>query len=139
MNSDQAHDAVTLSAMTVAGVYTYRKLVESKPSSPTSHFVIGFGFVYVTLAVLADEAPALGGMLALLIAVSDLLVNGVAIIGDLSDALKATAAVTKPTTTTPAAPAAPAAATVPFGSTPPTAIPLLPATQPSLPSTPAQP
>ena len=31
MNSDQAQSAVTISAMTVAGIFAYRKLVEPAP------------------------------------------------------------------------------------------------------------
>lgn len=92
MNEDQAQTAVSVSAVVVAGTYAYRKLVETPPvSSSTSHFVIGFGFTFVTLAIAAQAAPALGGMLAILIAVGDFLVNGTALFKDLNGALSATA------------------------------------------------
>jgi hypothetical protein len=93
MTVDQAQSAVSVSAVVVAGVYGYRKLVESDPkAAPTAHFVIGFGFVFITLALVAQAAPSLGGMLAILIAGGDLLTNGIALTNDLTGALKATAA-----------------------------------------------
>jgi hypothetical protein len=90
MNSDQAQSAVTISAMTVAGIFAYRKLVEPAPktkSPPTSHFVVGFGVVFVSLAVAAQAAPQFGGMMAILVAVGDLLANGQAIANDIVNAL----------------------------------------------------
>jgi ABC-type uncharacterized transport system permease subunit len=95
MSGDQASSAVTLSAFVVAGIYGYRKLVETNhTSAPTAHFVIGFGFTFIILALIAQGAPALGGMLAILIATGDLLINGIALTKDLSGALNATKAAT---------------------------------------------
>jgi hypothetical protein len=91
MNQQQAQTAVSVSAVLVAGMYAYRKLTESKPSSSTGHFVIGYGFTFLTLSVLAQAAPALGGMFAVLVATGDVLVNGQALFKDLNGALAATA------------------------------------------------
>ena len=94
MTVDQAQSAVSVSAVVVAGVYAYRKLAApagAKPPPPTAHFAIGFGLVYFTLALVAQAAPSLGGMLAVLIAGGDLLTNGIALTNDLTGALKATA------------------------------------------------
>jgi hypothetical protein len=94
MDVDQAQSAVTLSAFVVAGVYGYRKLIEPTTGqgtvSPTSHFVIGWGFVYITLSLIAQGAPELGGMLAILVMVGDLLAQGTSLTKDLTGALKAT-------------------------------------------------
>lgn len=91
MNVDQAQNAVTGSAVLVAGVYAYRKLIETPPtSSSTAHFVIGYAFTFITLAVLAQAAPELGGMLAILVAAGDFLTNGLSLTKDLTGALNAT-------------------------------------------------
>lgn len=91
MNVDQAQSAVTASAVLVVGTYTYRKLTETPPTStPTAHFVIGFAFTFIVIAAIAQAAPELGGMLAILIATGDLLVNGIALTRDLTGALNAT-------------------------------------------------
>jgi hypothetical protein len=94
MTSDQAQSAVSGAAVMVAGVYAYRRLVEpatKTPPAPIAHFVIGFGVTFIVLALLAQSAPALGGMMAILIAVGDLLVNGTTLTRDLTGALNATA------------------------------------------------
>jgi hypothetical protein len=91
MNESQAQTAVSVSAVLVAGMYAYRKLTESKSSSSTGHFVIGYAFTFLTLAVIAQAAPAVGGTLAVLVATGDLLTNGTALFKDLNGALAATA------------------------------------------------
>jgi hypothetical protein len=110
MTTDQAQSAVTLSAFTVAGVFAYRKLVEPKPkgtSPPTSHFVVGFGVVFVSLAVIAQAAPELGGMFAVLVAVGDLLANGQAIAKDITNALGVAKTATSGAAVSTATPASP--------------------------------
>jgi hypothetical protein len=95
MTKEQAQTAVTLSAFVVAAVYIYRRLVETnKTSSSTAHFVIGFGFTYITLGVLAEIAPPLGGSMAYLIALGDFLANGSAVLGDLTGVLGTTRSTT---------------------------------------------
>lgn len=126
MNQQQAQSAVSISAFVVAAIYAYRRLVESsttaKPAASTGHFVIGFGFTYTTLAVLAQGAPELGGMFAILVVVGDILTNGKALTADITTNLNRTKA------TAPAATAAtssglnfqglPALSTTPTGTTP---------------------
>jgi hypothetical protein len=95
VNRLQAQSAVALSAFWVALIFGYRKLTEGavqdvKTAPSTAHFVIGFGFTYVVLATIAQAAPALGGMFAVLVATGDTLANGQAIFGDVTKALKAT-------------------------------------------------
>lgn len=100
MTSDNAHTAVALSAFWVALIFAYRKLTEASSTTPskavpnTAHFIIGFGFVYVVLSTIAEFAPELGGMFAVLIATGDTLVNGQALFGDVTGALKATSTAT---------------------------------------------
>ncbi len=93
MTSDQAQTAVAGSAFVVAAVFAYRKLVEpatqSKTTPATAHFVIGFGVTYIVLSLLAQAAPELGGMFAVLVATADLLNNGQALVKDLNGALGA--------------------------------------------------
>jgi hypothetical protein len=98
MTTDQAQSAVTLSAFVVAGIFAYRKLASGSTAASvpqTSHFVVGFGFTYIILSLLAQAAPALGGMGAILVATGDLLVNGQAITGALQTTLKTTQTATK--------------------------------------------
>lgn len=100
MNAAQAERSVTTSAAVVAGVYAYRRLFEGQSGQaaqhvgqpaaakqlaglggapPLSHFIVGFGFAYLAIAVLAQADPALGGGLAVLVATTTLLTNGVQI------------------------------------------------------------
>ena len=98
MTTDGAQSTVTGSALVVGGVYAYRKLVESSgsaPAAPVSHFVIGFGFVFLTVSVIAQAAPSLGAMLAILIAVGDVVASGTDLASKLSGTLKATQTATK--------------------------------------------
>jgi hypothetical protein len=100
MTADGAKSAVTISAVVVGGTFAYRKITSPAGTPTTSHFLLGFMVVYITLSILADAAPEIGGMGAALVAVGDLLTNGTAITNDLNRGLKATAAATKPTATT---------------------------------------
>ena len=102
MSPEQAQSAVSLSAFVVAVIFAYRKLIEqggasSNPVPSTGHFVIGFGFTFVILSLFAQGAPTLGGMMAILVATGDLLVNGQPLAQDLSGALKATQGATAST------------------------------------------
>jgi hypothetical protein len=91
MTSEQAQSAVALSAFVVAVVFAYRKLAGGKTAPSTSHFVIGFGFTYITLSLVAQAAPELGGMGAILVATGDVLVNGQGLVNDLQGTLQSTA------------------------------------------------
>lgn len=95
MTTQQAQSAVSLSAFVVAGVYAYRKLAEKGTSgtvtaAPLSHFVLGYGFTFIGLSLFAQAAPDFGGMMAVLVAAADLLVNGNKIVSDLTTGLKNT-------------------------------------------------
>ena len=95
MSTDQAQSAVSLSAFVVAAVFGYRKLVEQGIQGgsgvpTTGHFIIGFGFTYVLLSLVAQGAPALGGMMAILVATGDILANGKPLVDDVTKALNAT-------------------------------------------------
>lgn len=93
MSKDSAQSAVSISAFVVAAIFAYRKLTETSTSTPApsvGHFVLGFGFTYVILSILADGAPELGGMLAVLVATGDLLTNGKPLVADLNTGLKNT-------------------------------------------------
>ena len=107
MNTNQAQSAVTLSAFVVGGVYFYRKMTEASGGKgsvpPVAHFVIGFGFVFIALSLVAQGAPELGGMFAVLVATGDLLANGTSLVDDLTGALKHTSAATTPATSAAAA------------------------------------
>lgn len=99
MNRLEAQTAVTLSAFWVAAIFAYRKLSEpvtaaTPAPSSTAHFVIGFGFTYVLLSIVAQVAPPLGGMFAVLVATGDTLANGKPLFADVQKALHATSTAT---------------------------------------------
>lgn len=107
MTSDGAQGAVVTSAVVVAGVWGYRKLVEpataasSRASQPsqallkiigaeprpasTAEFAVAFGFVYLVLSLTATFAPTLAGSIAILVAVGELLTNGASVATDVMD------------------------------------------------------
>jgi hypothetical protein len=97
MTRESAKTAVNTSAFIVATIWAYRKLTEGN-TSPTGHFLTGFFFVYISLAILADSAPPVGGMLAWLVAAGDLLTNGQGLVTDLNKGLQTEATAAAPTT-----------------------------------------
>lgn len=108
-----ARDAVNGAAIVLAGLYFYRKLLEpamnegAKPAQPKTlkgaagqivgigplapmgRFIVGFGFVFLTLSMLEGASPDLAGWFALLIAATAVLGNGVAVAEDLAGQLNA--------------------------------------------------
>lgn len=94
MSPQQAQTAVALSAFVVASIFAYRKLTEQQLKSSTvpntGHFVIGFGFAYIILSLIAQAAPELGGMFAVLVATGDIIANGKPLINDLTRGLQTT-------------------------------------------------
>lgn len=94
MNRSQAETAVTGSALVVGGIYVYRRLSETDaqvsaakglrlkqlagagPVLPVGPFVVGWGFTFLVLALLAQVDPRLGGNLAILVATGSILTNG---------------------------------------------------------------
>lgn len=100
----KAQGAVITSAMVVFGLFVYRKLLAetgagTEPAS-TSEFVTGFFVVYLTLSVMAQAAPSVGGSFAWLVMLGDLLANGQTLVKDVDRGLGTAAAATTSTTTT---------------------------------------
>jgi hypothetical protein len=115
LTSGQARDAINGSAIVVAGIYFYRKLVEPDPNAAlvgrtphrqpntipaaavqligvgplasTGRFVVGFGFTYMVLSLMEGASPDLAGSFALLVALGAVLGNGVAVTKDVKDQL----------------------------------------------------
>lgn len=56
------------------------------PPAPAGKFLVGFGFTYLALAVLAAGVPDLAGAMAILIALACILTNGVSVFSDLKAA-----------------------------------------------------
>lgn len=91
MTEQGAERAVTVSALVVAGVYTYRRLSEgSGPPTQGSKvkqlagqgapasvgaFITAWGAAFLIISIITEAAPGLGGSLALLIATADFLTN----------------------------------------------------------------
>ena len=105
--SAQAERAITTSTLVVGGVYVYRKLIEPAgigtnitggkevsnfiglgPVPPVGVFITAWGFTFLTLSIVAQFAPGLGMAFAILIAVSTLLGNGLAISAHINDKVK---------------------------------------------------
>jgi hypothetical protein len=99
MSRPEAQGWVTTSAVIVAGVFAYRKLMPgSSLTKGSGPFVVGWMVVYVTLSVVAQAAPQLGAMFAGLVALGDVLTNGNELVKDLQQGLVATKAATSPAT-----------------------------------------
>jgi amino acid transporter len=91
MTDQGAERAVTVSALIVAGVYTYRRLTEGSgpPSSgsklaqlagqgaPPSvgSFITAWGFTFLVISIMASINAGFGGSFAILVAVTDVLSN----------------------------------------------------------------
>lgn len=99
MDESSANQAVVMSALTVSGIYFWRKLASPAlpPRSgnrgtnlaqvPLSEFLVGFGFVFTALAMLSAVSAELAGALAILLAVAAILTNGVMLMADLNGRL----------------------------------------------------
>jgi hypothetical protein len=90
MSMDQAAAErwVTISAVTVAGIYAYRRLIEpSTPPAtvkklmgvgelpPLGSWATAWGFTFLVVAIMAEASPPLGGSFAILIMTADILTN----------------------------------------------------------------
>ena len=96
MDKGTAERWVVISALVVAGIYGYRRVVEPAEKGnlknilgqgnpvPIGQFVTAWGFCYLVIAIMAEASPGLGGAFAILIGVSDLLTNGPALFGDIN-------------------------------------------------------
>jgi len=91
MTKESAERAIITSALIVFGIYTYRHLTEGtttqnqgaaqllgKGTPPNfGRFLTGWGFVFLSLSIVAEAAPGVGGMAAILVATADALTNAV--------------------------------------------------------------
>jgi hypothetical protein len=113
-----AEGDIVVCAVIVGGVWAFRTLyetgkaaVESKsspikelsglsahPAHP-AQFIVGFGFVFFTLSVIAIPAPEFAKMFAVLIAVGTTLANGASLFTDVNTAVGATATLESGSTT----------------------------------------
>src|SRR4051794_10936253 len=105
MNSYTAEQAVTGSALVVGGIYIYRRLSEvdvqltnahglrlkqlagAGPVLPAGPFVVGWGFTFLVLSLVAQVNPNLGGNFAILVALGAVLGNGENVFGDINTQL----------------------------------------------------
>src|SRR5215469_2588832 len=141
MSHDTAQRWVTISAVTVAGIYAYRRLTEGSGPPATIPKLMGigelpqlgawataWGFCYLVVAAIAEASPPLGGSFAILIMTADILTNSSNLFSDVSKQQKgdatATAAssqtATNPLVKQPVVPYAPR--TAPKSSTTPPAV-----------------
>lgn len=74
MTSSGAHQAVLVSLAASGAIVTVSALAQG--NAPRPRTIIGGGFAFVVLGFLADAAPELAGMLALLILASVVLADG---------------------------------------------------------------
>lgn len=111
MQRSSAESTVTTSALIVGVVYAYRYFTEGPSSDapslahptaakqlagagglpPLSHFIIGYGFAFMIISVIAQAEPDIGGPLAALVALGTVLAQGQALFGDVGNALTAPA------------------------------------------------
>jgi len=106
MNDSAAERWVTISALTVAGVYAYRRLTETPGQPPVTAkelagvgelpplgaWATAWGFTFLVVAVIATAAPELGAAFAILIATGDLMTNASSILADVGQQEKNTGA-----------------------------------------------
>jgi len=97
MNHDTAERWVVVSAVTVAGIYAYRRLTEPAGPPTTLPKLMGigelpalgawataWGFTFLVVSIMAEASPPLGGSFAILIMTADILTNAQSIIGDVN-------------------------------------------------------
>jgi hypothetical protein len=140
MSQATAERWVTISAVTVAGIYTYRRLVEpSTPPAtvkklmgvgelpPLGSWATAWGFTFLVVSVMAEASPGLGGGFAILIMTADILTNSASLFADVGKQQKTPAGVpsgaqvlaaTDPLSGLAAAPATVAATIGPFSTAP---------------------
>lgn len=93
MTEQGAERAIITSALTVAGIYAYRRATETPGPAggslgralfsdfgrsapvPVATFVTAWGFTFLVISLVGTAAPGLGGAFALLVATADALGN----------------------------------------------------------------
>lgn len=110
MSSDTAERWVVISALTVIGIYAYRRLIEPVQKGglknivgignpvPLGQFATAWGVTFLILSFIATASPGVGGSLSILVMTGDILANGGQIASDANDHISGKAA--KRTTTT---------------------------------------
>jgi len=118
-----AEATITVCAVIVAGVWAFRTLyetgksgteltsgakegkslqtlagMEAHPAHP-AQFIVGFGFVFFSLSVIALPAPELAKMFAVLIAVGTTLANGTQFLNDINSGVSTTTTLESGSTT----------------------------------------
>ena len=109
MTKEGAQTAVLTSAVLVGGVYAYRRLIEGPGQSahqlasktaakqlagqgnppPLAHFLVGYGFAFLVMSMVAEADPDLGGGFAILVGVATVLAQGQQLFADLNGQLGA--------------------------------------------------
>jgi hypothetical protein len=97
MSDAHAEQWITVSAVTVAGVYAYRRLTEPAKPPATAKKIVGigdlpplgpwataWGLTFLMVALMAEVSPSLGGSFAILIAAGDLLTNSASVFADVA-------------------------------------------------------
>lgn len=103
MTKDGADQAVVVSAVTVAGIYAYRKLIEpAVPATgkhgiaslvgvgapaPLGRFIVGYGVSFFVISLMATADPNFGGWMAILLMTAALLANGMSLSADVNNRL----------------------------------------------------
>jgi hypothetical protein len=138
MSQATAERWVTISAVTVAGIYAYRRLIEpSTPPAtvkklmgvgelpPLGSWATAWGFTFLVVSVMAEASPGLGGSFAILIMTADVLTNSSNLFTDVGKQQKTPAGVPSASQVIAAtdplsglAPAADAATIGPFSTAP---------------------
>jgi hypothetical protein len=151
MTDQQAERWIVTSALIVAGIYAYRRLIEQPASPPVKlkqiagvgqlpplgAWATAWGFTYLVIAVIATAAPELAAAFAILIATGELLTNSGSIFADVGKQEKT--GTTGQTAQTTAAAAAGNLVNLPGGGVgvyqPPTNLQGISSTFPDIPST----
>ena len=140
MDNSTAERWVVVSALTVGGIYAYRRLTEPAqpgglknivgvgPPVPLGQFATAWGFTFLVVGIMATASPGLGGSFAILIMTADLLTN----------TANLTADVAKQQGTTTVNPNDPTATVTASGVSLPGFSPLVPGSSTGLPATPRQ-
>ena len=74
---------VITSAAIIAGIRLWMQ-IRGKTKTPFSEWAVGFGALFIFLAILAEAAPAAAGPLAGVVVVGDVLQNGSSLFEDIS-------------------------------------------------------
>lgn len=86
MSPQASKTALITSAMVVATIRIWTQL-RGKARTPFNEWAIGWGATFFILALLTDVIPVAGGALAMVVAGSDFLRNGVSLTTDISNVI----------------------------------------------------